>query len=301
MKKFGISFILVLSILGIVACSSEADPSELFESGKEDPDIVVTSKAGDISKQQFYNELKKQNGKDVLQNMIMFTVLAQHYEVPEEKVTEEIDKIKESLGDEFDGLLEQQGLTEDSLAREIRNGLIVEAAYTDGIEVSDEEIEAHYERMQYEIKARHILVEDEETAEEVVKKLADGEDFKKLAKEYSTDLSNAEEGGDLGFFPAGTMVPEFEEVAFNLDIGEISDPVETQFGYHIIELLEKEEVEEEIGTLEESEETIRQQLVDSKVDQQEAVERINKLIEDAKVDIKIDDLKNILDEMNPVG
>lgn len=83
------------------------------------------------------------------------------------------------------------------------------------------------------IRARHILVDHEYEIKDIVKKLEAGESFEKLAKDFSTCGSSAD-GGDLGFFSKGMMVPSFEKVAFSLFPGQVSEPVRTQFGYHII-------------------------------------------------------------------
>src|SRR5699024_8748852 len=186
-------------------------------------------------------------------------------------------------------------LNEDDLKEDIRKSLLQQAAITEGIEVTDEEVKEYYNNMKTEIEARHILVEDEEAAKEVKKKLKDGGDFAKLAKEYSTD-SSAEDGGDIGFFTVGQMVPEFEEAAYALDKNEISEPVQSQFGYHIIEVLDKKEVEEEIGSLEEEEEGIRDTLIERKVDPEEAQTKIKKLIDEADIKIKDKDLEDIFEE-----
>ena len=103
-----------------------------------------------------------------------------------------------------------------------------------------------------QVRARHILISVAADASEedsaaalskaisITQRLRDGEDFAALATQYSDDTGSAQQGGDLGFFPRGQMVAEFEEVAFSQPIGEVSDPVKSQFGYHIIEVLEKQ-------------------------------------------------------------
>ncbi len=91
---------------------------------------------------------------------------------------------------------------------------------------------------QDEVRARHILVETEEKAKELLGKLKGGADFATLAKENSKD-PGAADGGDLGYFTREGMLPEFSEAAFKLEKGKISDPVKSQFGFHIIKLEDK--------------------------------------------------------------
>ncbi len=125
------------------------------------------------------------------------------------------------------------------------------------VEINDDEIANYYQenieefKHPEEIRAGHILIKlgsdaDEEAeakkkAEEILESLKEGEDFATLAKKYSDDPGSKEKGGDLGFFPRGRMVPAFEEAAFSLKVGELSQLVKTPFGYHIIKLEERKE------------------------------------------------------------
>jgi serine/threonine protein kinase len=103
-----------------------------------------------------------------------------------------------------------------------------------------DEITANVLTTEEQVWALHILVLDAETAERVVQRLDDGEDWSLVAAEESMDSSNANQGGDLGWFGRGVMVTEFEYAAYNTEIGEISGPVITEFGFHIIKVLGKE-------------------------------------------------------------
>jgi peptidyl-prolyl cis-trans isomerase C len=87
------------------------------------------------------------------------------------------------------------------------------------------------------------LVETEDEAKKVVERLKKGEDFAALAKELSKDTGSAAQGGDLGFVPSGSFVEAVDKAVFSLSIGQISDPVQSDFGWHVIEVLEREERE----------------------------------------------------------
>jgi peptidyl-prolyl cis-trans isomerase C len=111
--------------------------------------------------------------------------------------------------------------------------------------VKDADIKKFYDeevgklKPQEEVKARHILVSSEDEAKAIIVKLKAGGDFAALAKELSKDTGSGAEGGDLGFFTKETMVPEFAEVAFKAPKGEVSAPVKSQFGWHIIKVEDK--------------------------------------------------------------
>lgn len=111
--------------------------------------------------------------------------------------------------------------------------------------VTDAEAKKFYDaqvgqlKPQEEVRARHILVESKDKAVEIFEKIAHGADFGQMAKEFSKDPGTKDDGGDLGFFSRGQMVPQFEEAAFKLQAGDVSQPVETQFGWHLIRIDEK--------------------------------------------------------------
>ncbi|MBI4687930.1 MAG: peptidylprolyl isomerase [Nitrospirae bacterium] len=92
-----------------------------------------------------------------------------------------------------------------------------------------------------EVKASHILVATEAEAKDIYEKIKKGEDFAKLAKKFSKDQGSANRGGELGFFKRGMMVPEFEQAAFSLKPSDVSSPVKSRFGFHIIKVTDKKE------------------------------------------------------------
>ncbi|AOY75507.1 peptidylprolyl isomerase [Clostridium formicaceticum] len=142
----------------------------------------------------------------------------------------------------FQQFAEENNIDEAYMKQQIEKDIILHKYrdfFIENLEIAEEAAEAYYNDnpaffIQEEVSARHILVEELDTAKEVLQKIEEGEDFIALAAQYSTEPGAAERGGDLGYFGRGEMVTEFEEAAFALEPGEVSDIVETRFGYHII-------------------------------------------------------------------
>lgn len=130
--------------------------------------------------------------------------------------------------------------------------------------ITDEELKQAYDEKikQYtgkrEIRASHLLVSNENKARDLVKQLKSGKDFDVLAKDASEDKATAATGGDLGFFTEDRMVPEFSKAAFALKKGQISDPVKTDFGWHVIKVTDERPVK--VPALEEVKESLREEL-----------------------------------------
>jgi peptidyl-prolyl cis-trans isomerase C len=203
--------------------------------------------------------------------------------VSESEVNREIETIKDqivqqaqaqgmNLGREeaYEQALQQAGLTEEELREQLREQLPVQKVQervAGDAEPSQEEIEQFYEEnkaLQFTTPeqrcARHILFnkDQKEKAEEVKNQLENGADFADLAKEFSQDPGSAENGGDLGCLGRGETVPNFEEAVFNAKKGEIVGPVETEFGYHVIEVTDIRQ--QSTQPLSEVEAQIREQL-----------------------------------------
>jgi len=156
--------------------------------------------------------------------------------------------------------------------------------YFENSPVSDEALKAEYERIKAtisgnEYKARHILVESETQAKDIIAKLnKDVSTFEKLAKEFSKDGGSAENGGDLGWFDLGRMVPEFSDAVSKLEKGKFTEtPVQSQFGYHVILLDDVRPIE--APPLEEVEpqlsQQMRQQNLEKKVEELKAAAKID--------------------------
>ena len=161
------------------------------------------------------------------------------------------------------------------------SGAVTEA---DAKKIFDEQIVEV--KPQQEVHARHILVATEAEAKEVAERLKKGEDFAVIAKEKSKDTGA--EGGDLGFFTRGQMLKPFEDAAFALDVGQISEPVQTQFGWHIIKVEEKRD--QALPTFDQVKAAIVAQLIQAK-----AQEVVTGLRDTAKIEVVDPELKKAMD------
>lgn len=211
--------------------------------------------------------------------------------VSDAEVDRELARIKEQVGQQaraagqdlsnqeaYEQALEQNNITEDELREDIRENLPlqeVQERVAGDTQPSEEEVQKYYDEnkaAQFTNPAqrcmRHILFnkDQKEKAEEVKQQLENGANFAELAKENSQDPGSAEQGGDLGCLGKGETVPEFEKAAFGAETGEIVGPVETEFGYHLIEVTDVRP--EETRPLEEVAPQITEQLAATKRDEE---------------------------------
>ena len=204
--------------------------------------------------------------KRVVDQMIAEELLFQESQkqgikIPAERVEKELDNLKQRFKDpkQYEDALNQMQITEGQLKNQIIQKAAIRELVTrdivSKINITDEAAKKFYDentekfRRPERVRAQHILIkvnqEDDEKKkadarkrlEDIKKKIMGGEDFGELAKTHSEGPSS-ERGGDLGYFARGQMVPSFEEVAFKLAPNEVSDIVETQFGYHLIKVID---------------------------------------------------------------
>ncbi|WP_453990624.1 peptidylprolyl isomerase [Bacillus nitroreducens] len=283
MKKSIIALTAAVGIFGLSACNNADDSA-----------VLVETKAGNVTKEELYNAMKDQAGAVILKDLVYTKVLSDKYEISDKELDAKYDEMQAALGAQFDMIVEQNG--EDFVRELLKSDMLKEKAALEEVEVKEGEV----------VKASHILakfsdnpneeVTEEQKAEakkkidEVKAKLDSGEKFEDVAKEFSDD-STAQNGGDLGWFGKGRMVPEFEETAFSLKEGEVSDIVESQFGYHIIKVTGTTEGFEDME--QEKKDEIRRALLQADQSGATLQSALDKAIENADVKVKDKDFKDL--------
>jgi peptidyl-prolyl cis-trans isomerase C len=200
---------------------------------------------------------------------------------------------------EADGLAETD---EFQRRMELLRQRALHAAYienTIAAEVTDESLRERYDReiagldLSEEVRARHIIVESEEEAAAIIAQLDEGGDFEELAREHSQDGA-AQRGGDLGYFSQGQMVPEFEAVVFDMEVDSYTgEPVQTQFGWHVIQLVDRRE--QEPPAYEQVEQQLR-----SLVLRERYFQAVQDLREQAEIDFEDDALRQAYEGIGAV-
>ncbi|NLY67533.1 MAG: foldase [Tissierellia bacterium] len=266
---------IIALIIAIVLIASTIISVTLYMNRDNSNTVVATVNGEKITKEDLYNFLVKTNGEQALNVLIIEKIVRleaekENIEVTKDDIQAEMDKMIEEFGGEeaFNNALTFYGVTRADMEYDIEMNLYLERLLEPVIEITEDEMKNYFEEnkdsfaQKEEVKARHILVEDEETAREVKEKIDKGGDFEELAKEYSTDTGTKDKGGDLGYFGKGKMVKEFEDAAFSLDIGEVSEPVKSEYGFHIIKVEDRKEAKE--ANYEESKEEIREKIFEQK-------------------------------------
>lgn len=212
------------------------------------------AKVGDvkITQEALDKALNTQYGATIATTLVQNEVIDQ--EAKKEKVTvstkeiqAQIDTMATQYGSEdaLEAALKSSNMTMTDLKDNIKTYVKASKMITKTLDTSDATLKAYYKankdtfKVEAQVKASHILVAKKATATKVKKLLDDGGDFTKLAKKYSTDTSNKNDGGNLGYFKSADMVEEFSTKAFSMKKGEISGPVKTEYGYHIIKVTGK--------------------------------------------------------------
>ena len=247
--------------------------------------------------------------KNVLENLINVELLYQEAQsqgtkVDDEAINKQLGTVKARFPneDEFKGALSKMNLSEADLRSQINRGLsiqqFIDKKFVQKVTISDKDTRVYYDanpnsfKRPEQVRARHILIKVDSKADESQKaaahkklenirqKAGNGEDFEALAKEFSEGPSSAK-GGDLGYFRRGQMVKPFEEAAFSLKPDEMSDIVETSFGYHLIKLIDKKP--ESTIAYEDIKDRLQEHLKQNKVREQ-----VNLYVEDLRGKAKVE-------------
>lgn len=275
MNKFKKSLLLITAlciVLAVTACSDKEQNTDI-----DDKNVLATVNGKALSKEEYDKSLayykdyveyqygentweteatKGLTYKEYYENYVMDTMTyrlllldaaeKEGLTASEEEKQHELENFKVYFqnDEDYKKYLEQSNMTEENLLAELSNDILINQYVLSKIEnlnPSDDELKTIFDdlRMNVQIKASHILVDTEEESLKVIERINKGEDFAELAKELSTDLGSGANGGDLDYFNYGKMVQPFSEAAFALEIGEVSEPVQSDFGYHIIKLTDR--------------------------------------------------------------
>ncbi len=241
-------------------------------------DTVAKINGEKITKDELYQAMVKNYGAETLDSMISERIVEmeatkQKITITDQEIQEELNPLIESTGGQeaFEQQLALSGVSLDDLKKDIASYLKTVKLLEPQVKITDEEISAYFEKnkdslaQEEQVEASHILVADEATAKDVKQQLDNGGDFAELAAKYSTDKQNNQKGGELGSFARGEMVEAFDAAVFSMEVGQISEPIKTEFGYHIVKVTDKQEAKE--ANLEDSKAEIEDAIKNGKINE----------------------------------
>ena len=211
---------------------------------------VASVNGQNITKGELDARLEAQQGKQTLQQMVQQALVFQYAKDHNINVTDAAINVKMAEiqkrfpPGQFETILKNQGMTLDDAKNVIREQLIVQGAVDQSVSIPEAEIKDYFNKNHASfdtpksVRARHILVKTKAEADSIEAQLRKGANFADLAKKFSMDPGTKDKGGELGFFGPNQMVKAFQDVAFSLKPGQISQPVQTPFGWHVIQVEE---------------------------------------------------------------
>jgi foldase protein PrsA len=257
------------SRFAMFASLSAAACAALLLTGCGDQKAVATVNGTKITKGQLDAKLEQQSGKNALASIIQQDLIFQYAKehnitATDKEVDDKLTEIESHFpAGQFDSMLKSQGITMDDARTLVRQNILTTKAVDQNITVTDAQINDYLKAQHLtlgqpsQVQARHILVKTKAQADAIEAQLKKGGDFATLAKQYSIDPGTKDKGGELGWFGPGQMVPAFQAAAFALKPGQISQPVQTPFGWHVIQVeatkpLTKDEAVDQIKKQQES-------------------------------------------------
>lgn len=264
---------------------------------------VATTNGGKITESEYYSSMKSTNsGKQVLQQMILDKCLQKQYcsQVSDKEVTAQYNTYKNEYGSQFNAMLQQEGLTENSLKQQIKSSLLLKAAVKHYAPITQAQINKQWKKYQPKVQTAEILVGSQQSAQNIISRLDSSKNklstFTRLAKKQSTDSQTKAEGGRVPAFDnTDTQLDSsYKKAAFKLKTGEYTkQPVKVQGGYAVIYMIKHPAKGNKSAHISDLQDQIVTQHMNNRTFMHNVV---SKVLKNGNVSIKDQDEKNILDD-----
>ena len=327
MKKRLAPIVIGVGLIGLAGCAGGNDSGD-SENGSSDSgetefgDVLATSDAGEVTSDDILNQIGTDQVANQTFQLTLDTILQDKYsdEVDVEEVESQVDEQVEQMGGEeqFSMMLQQQqpGVTVEDYKQQRVNNAYHDQFFQEQFEITDEEAidsvreashiligvqpeEGEQQQQQQQMQQPQSDLTDEEAQEKansLKEELDNGADFGELASENSDDQGSAQNNGQLGYVQQGQMVEEFENTLWELEPGEVSEPVQSENGYHIIKRHEEENIEEDLPT-------IKQQVVNQRIqeNQDQVLQFYRDVLEEYNAEFENEEIRSFIEDtyLNP--